>query len=391
MNHPLVERILSGDAPQPVKLAAARGALPLAREDFLELWVHLRNDADPEVRLASKENLAGVAEEEWLALLPDHPFSAPVLDFSVRVLGKNPRILDAALRNRGVSDETLAWLAQTGVGDVLDRILDNQVRLLASPALAVALLFNPALTTSQVRRLFDLAEQFFRDRSEITSLLELRFGLKVGMAGGEFRGEAAPGEGPQEEEAEARAEEAEAVPEGFELPETLPAGEETAGLEALPDYAFTEEPLSAERFRNLYQQILTMSVPAKIELALKGNKEARGLLIRDSNKVVQEAVLDSPKLTDVEIDGIVRMRNLPEDLFRKIERNHEWMKRYSVLKGFLANPKVPPGISLKYLPRLTDMDLKLLAKDRNVSELLRREARKVYDARHSQKSKPLKK
>ncbi len=389
MSHPLVERILSGEAPQPVKLAAARGALPLPREEFLELWVRLRNDADPEVRLASKENLAEVAEEEWVTLLPDHPFSAAVLDFCVRVLGKNPKILDAALRNRGVSDESLAWLAQTGAGEVLDRILDNQVRLIAGPSIAVALLSNPALSAGQVRRLFDMAEQFFRDRPEITSLLELRFGLKVGMAGGEFRKEAAPQEAPEEEAAEAEREEA--APEGFELPETLPAVEGTAGIEALPDFAFTEEPLSAEKFRSLYQQILTMSVPAKIELALKGNKEARGLLIRDSNKVVQEAVLDSPKLTDVEIDGIVRMRNLPEDLFRKIERNHEWMKRYSVLKGFLTNPKVPAGLSLKYLPRLTDMDLKLLAKDRNVSELLRREARKVYDARHTQKSKPLKK
>jgi hypothetical protein len=389
MSHPLVERILSGEVPQPVKLAAARGALPLSREDFLELWVHLRNDADPEVRLASKESLAEVTEEEWITLLPDHPFPAPVLDFSVRVLGKNPKILDAALRNRGVSDDTLAWLAQTSSGEVLDRILDNQVRLIASPAIAVALLSNPALSASQVRRFFDMAEQFFRDRPEITSLLELRFGLKVGMAGGEFRREAAPEEVPEAEAAEAGAEEA--APEGFELPETLPAVEGTAGLEALPDFAFTEEPLSAEKFRNLYQQILTMSVPAKIELALKGNKEARGLLIRDSNKVVQEAVLDSPKLTDVEIDGFVRMRNLPEDLFRKIERNHEWMKRYSVLKGFLTNPKVPPGLSLKYLPRLTDLDLKLLTKDRNVSELLRREARKVYEARHSQKSKPVKK
>jgi len=389
MSHPLVERILSGEVPQPVKLAAARGALPLSREDFLELWVHLRNDADPEVRLASKESLAEVTEEEWITLLPDHPFPAPVLDFSVRVLGKNPKILDAALRNRGVSDDTLAWLAQTSSGEVLDRILDNQVRLIASPAIAVALLSNPALSANQVRRLFDMAEQFFRDRPEITSLLELRFGLKVGMAGGEFRREAAPEEVPEAEAAEAGAEEA--APEGFELPETLPAVEGTAGLEALPDFAFTEEPLSAEKFRNLYQQILTMSVPAKIELALKGNKEARGLLIRDSNKVVQEAVLDSPKLTDVEIDGFVRMRNLPEDLFRKIERNHEWMKRYSVLKGFLTNPKVPPGLSLKYLPRLTDLDLKLLTKDRNVSELLRREARKVYEARHSQKSKPVKK
>lgn len=389
MSHPLLERILSGEAPPPVKLAAARGALPLPREDFLELWVRLRNDADPEVRLASKENLAEVAEEEWVTLLPDHPFSAAVLDFCVRVLGKNPKILDAALRNRGVSDDTLAWLAQTGVGEVLDRILDNQVRLIAGPAIAVALLSNPALSAGQVRRLFDMAEQFFRDRPEITSLLELRFGLKVGMAGGEFRKEAAPEEAPEEEAPEAEA--VEAAEAGFELPETMPPVEGTAGIEALPDFAFTEEPLSAEKFRNLYQQILTMSVPAKIELALKGNKEARGLLIRDSNKVVQEAVLDSPKLTDVEIDGFVRMRNLPEDLFRKIERNHEWMKRYSVLKGFLTNPKVPAGLSLKYLPRLTDLDLKLLAKDRNVSELLRREARKVYDARHTQKSKPLKK
>jgi hypothetical protein len=376
MSHPVVERILAGDVPANVKLAAARGALPIPREELVEVWVQLRSDEDGEVRLACKESLADVSEAEWLDLLPDHPFSAPVLDFAVRILGKNARLLEAALRNRGVPTETLEWLAQHGEGEALDRVLDNQIRLLDAPSIVVGLLANPELTPTQVRRIFDMAEQFFRDHAEIPSLLELRFGLKVGMAGGDFAGraEAKTAPAPQAEEEEPP-----------EIPEILESKAETLGVADIPDYAFSDEPLSTEKFRNLYQQILVMSVPAKIELALKGNKEARGLLIRDSNKVVQEAVLDSPRLTEVEIESIVRMRILSEDLFRKIERNMEWMKRYSIMKAFMTNPKVPAGLALKYVPRLADQDMRLLTKDRNVSEVLRREAKKVYDLRHAQK------
>ena len=65
MSHPIVERILSGDAPANLKQAAARGAMPIPREDLIELWVLLRTDPDDEIRMACKENLADVSEAEW--------------------------------------------------------------------------------------------------------------------------------------------------------------------------------------------------------------------------------------------------------------------------------------------------------------------------------------
>ncbi len=350
MTHPIIERILSGQAPEQVKMAAARGALPVPREDLIEAWIMLRSDSDGDVRLACKESLAEVTEAEWVELLPEHPFDDRVLDFAIRVLGKNSKIRDAALRNPAASNETLEWYAQQARDEGVDMLLDNQIRLIESPPIVVALLANPALSPNQVRRIFDLAEQFFRDHPEIPSLLELRFGLKLGLAGGEL---------------ERRESEEEALPEEITEPaiprEREPGGEPSDGLSAeLLEMASSEEPMSSENFKSLYQQILQMPVPAKIELALKGNKEARGLLIRDNNKVVQEAVLDSPKVTDGEVEAFARMRNLSPDLFRKMARNNDWMKKYAVVKGMIFNPKVPPGLVFPMITRLTDFDLKHL-------------------------------
>jgi hypothetical protein len=375
--HPIVERILSGEVAENVKRAASRGALPIPREDLIELWILLRNDADGEVRLACKESLAEVSESEWVMVLPDHPFQPQVLEFAARVLGKNPRVLQAVLKNKNTPVTALESLAQEADGAILDLLLENQIRLIEAPSILVRMLANQGLSPSQVRRIFDLSEQFFRDHPDIPSLLELRFGLKMGSAGGELRYEEEAEEAPAAEEPEAGQ-------------EAVEPGDEEA-LAVLPDYAFSEEPLSAEKINNLYQQILTMSVPAKISLALKGNKEARNLLLRDSNKVVQQAVLDSPKLTDQEVEGIARMRNLPEEVFRKLARNRDWLKRYTVLKSLVGNPKVPGGVSLPLVRLLLESDLKLLMKDKNISDLIRREARRNYVMRTEHKKVSFKK
>lgn len=377
MSHPIVERILSGQAPPQLKQAAARGALPIPREDIIELWVLLRSDADEEVRMACKENLAEVSESEWKEILPVHAFDPRALDFYVRVLGKNQTLLQAVLKNKGVPTETLEWLALNTTGPSLDVLLDNQVRLISSPSIVVAMLANSGLEPTQVRRIFDLAEQFFRDHSEIPALLELRFGLKLGHAGGEFAPELSEEEAaalPVEGEEDLR-------PEDFLAdPEVLAAAEAEIPPEALAD-----DSLSQEAFDGLYQRILSMSIPAKISLALKGNREARGLLIRDSNRVVQAAVLESPKLTDAEVEGMAKLRSLSDDLMRKIARNKEWIKKYPVLKALATNPKTPPGLAIVLLNRLLDFDLKMLLKDKNVGEIVRREAKRIYIARTTRK------
>lgn len=384
MTHPLVERILRGELPDNVRKAAARGALPIPREDLLELWVLLRNDQDGEVRLACKESLAEVSEDEWKEVLPEHPFDPRVLDFAVRVLGKNPALLSAALQNRGAAPETLEWLGGNGSEQALELLLENQVRLIESPAIVTAMLRNPALTTTLVRRIFDLAEQFFREHPLIPGILEEKFGLKLGVAGGTFEAPA--------EELEAPLSPAEEAPALLPEEELLPAPAEGEELtDEIPLEALTDETLTQEEFRSLFQRILKMTVPAKIELALKGNKEARGLLIRDSNKIVQMAVIDSPKLTEVEVESIARMRNIPDEILRKMARNQEWLKKYSILKALATNPKTPPGVAVALVRQLLDFDLRILLKDKGVSEVVRREAKKIYDLRHTRKDVSFKK
>ena len=166
---------------------------------------------------------------------------------------------------------------------------------------------------------------------------------------------------------------------------------EEGALDDIPLEALSEEPLTSEQFQSLYQRILQMGVPQKISLALKGNKEARGLLIRDSNKIVQMAVLDSPKITDSEIEGIAKMRNISDEIIRKMARNQDWVKKYSILKALVLNPKTPPGVSIRMVSSLLDLDMKLLMKDKGVSEIIRREARKVWEARHTRKDAGYKK
>ena len=115
------------------------------------------------------------------------------------------------------------------------------------------------------------------------------------------------------------------------------------------------------------------------------------LLIRDSNKIVQEAVVDSPKITEGEIEAFCKMRNLPEELLRKIARNGEWMKLLPIARALATNPKTPVGVALPLVSRLTDFDLKNLLRDKNVSELVRREAKKIYEIRHTPRQTSFKK
>ena len=58
-NNPVVQAVLSGAAPQPARMAAARGMLPVPQDVLLELLVALRADSDESVARAAEETLAG--------------------------------------------------------------------------------------------------------------------------------------------------------------------------------------------------------------------------------------------------------------------------------------------------------------------------------------------
>lgn len=388
MSHPLVDQILAGKVAGGVKKAAAKGALPIPREDQIELWACLRNDPDPEVKMLCRQNLAAVSFDEWKSLLKEYLFRKEFFDFVVKVLAKDERLAILALRNKSISAFTVEEMALTAQTTLIDTILDGQARLLECPGIIVALLKNPNLNASQGRRIFDIAEQFFKNHPTIPKLIEEKFGLKIHITDAKFVPKIEIEEKKEvREEVLTVQEELEEKTEVEIEKEELPTEEQET---ILPKEAFREE-LVQEEVKNLYQKILKMSVPKKVELALKGNKEARGILIRDSNKVVQEAVINSPKITEQEIEAIAKMRNLPDELLRKIAMSNEWMRKYNVVKALASNPKTPLPIALSLIQRLTDFDLKFLMKDKNVTESLRKEAKRIYESRHTMKKMDFKK
>ena len=135
------------------------------------------------------------------------------------------------------------------------------------------------------------------------------------------------------------------------------------------------EPAEGEQGSAL-QRISSMNVAQRLNLAMKGSREERAILIRDPNKIVAAAVLSSPKLTEMEVEGISRMANVSEDVLRIISANRAWMKNYQVALALAKNPKTPIAVSMNLLARLTERDLKMISTDRNVPDVLRVTARK---------------
>lgn len=142
---------------------------------------------------------------------------------------------------------------------------------------------------------------------------------------------------------------------------------------------------NSERYLNVFQQIQRMNVSAKIQLALKGNKEARNILIKDSNKKVALTVLESPKLTEQEVEMIAQSRNASEDVLREIASKRDWLKNYAIVKSLLNNPKTPVGISLSHLNHMKEKDLKDISKNKNISETIRASANRLMLLRKTSK------
>jgi hypothetical protein len=150
----------------------------------------------------------------------------------------------------------------------------------------------------------------------------------------------------------------------------------------LADAAAEAEP-DVTRRQTLLQQIGHMTVAQRVQFAMKGSSEARRTLIRDSNKVVQRSVLQSPRLTDQEVESFASMANLTDEILRLIAGNRNFRKNYVVVRNLLNNPKTPLDVTLHMLPVLTPSDLKKLAMNKNIPETLRSSAFKLQRTRAS--------
>lgn len=138
-----------------------------------------------------------------------------------------------------------------------------------------------------------------------------------------------------------------------------------------------DEQADNSQKETLLQKINRMSVAEKINAALMGSQEERAVLIRDSNKIVSRAVLQSPKLTDQEIESISAMKNVSEEVLRLVGMNRKFIRNYAVVHNLVNNPRVPIDVALPFVNRLNDRDLKELSRNKNVAEVLRSVAFKL--------------
>jgi hypothetical protein len=165
------------------------------------------------------------------------------------------------------------------------------------------------------------------------------------------------------------------APEHLEaIAESIERGEDPYPV---PEALLVEPEKDAPVNKSLYAQILAMTVGERVKLALRGNRDARMILIRDPNRLIQRFVLRNPRITDEEVIGVARNRNADADLLRIIGDHKYWPRNYQVRLALVTNPKTPLAAALHFVTSLTERDLRFLAKSKNVSATVVVQARRL--------------
>ena len=148
--------------------------------------------------------------------------------------------------------------------------------------------------------------------------------------------------------------------------------------EELNDEAAFKDAAEAEsdptKRQTLIQRLSKMRIVERVTLAFKGNKEERMALVRDPCKVVQRSVLQSPRVTEKEIEGFAAMTNVSEEVLRGISMMRKFARNYTVTRNLVFNAKTPIDISLHMLSRINAADLKALCNSKNIPDVLRSSA-----------------
>jgi regulator of extracellular matrix RemA (YlzA/DUF370 family) len=389
--NPVVRAILDGSAPQQATLAAASGLLPLPQADLLEVLVALRQSDNSEIAEAANETLASQETDDLLTAAKSAETPSPVLDYLATVSSGNSQLHEAVVLNAHTSDQAIAALASsTEVAALLELIALNQQRLVRFPNIIDAILGNAARSAEADRRARETKREFFeKERGAQQIAQELRARGKSAAA--EFFESADLTGGLTVEDAWLLAEHIEVSDADLDtswLPseryEELVAEtpEETAAnfKRILESEQREVGEVTPERV-SLIRRIMYMNAKDRVKLAMKGDREARSILIRDSNRIVSTAVINNPRVTDQEVENIAAMRTVADEVLRLISTNRAWARSYPIIHNLVRNPRTPIPTVISTLPRIRTKDLKNLTQNRNVSEAVRRQALRLSQTR----------
>jgi len=392
-DNPVVQAIVSGTAPQPARLAAARGLLPLPQSDLLEVLVALCLSDDSEISEAATETLQSEPPEDLLIAAKADDTAPSVLAYLATLQTGDSELYEATILNARTPDEALAKLAASATDSALiELIAINQQRLVRFPEIIEAILVNPARSVEAERRARETRQEFFeKERGAKQIAEELRARGKAAAA--EFFETAEVSTGGLSfddawliaqhiEVSDADIDDSWLPAERFEdlRPET--PEEIAANIQRIIEHERIETAgeVPAERV-SLIRRIMYMNTRDRVKLAMKGDREARTILIRDSNKIVSAAVMNNPRITEHEVENIAAMRTVSDEVLRLIALNRAWTRSYSVIHNLVRNPRTPIPSVITILPRIRSKDLISLSINRNVSENVRRQAVRLSQAR----------
>ncbi|HYX27430.1 MAG TPA: hypothetical protein VE863_02600 [Pyrinomonadaceae bacterium] len=388
-SNPVVQSIISGNAPPTARSAAARGLLPLPQADLLEALVHLTADSDPAIAKAAQETLASQDANELLHIAKTETTAPPVLGY-LAVSSAGNEIHEAIASNANTPDEAIALLARVTTNAALIELITlNQQRLIRAPEIIDAVLLNPARSAEAERRAKEVRQEFFeKERGARQIAQELR--ARGNAAAAEFFENAESTTSMSIDDAWLIAQHIEVsdvdIDDSWlarefiaemmvETPEQL-----AANAQAVINAEKLEGEVSPERI-SLIRRIMFMTVKDRVKLAIKGDREARGILIRDSNKVVATGVIHNPRLTDQEVENIASMRTVSDEVLRLIGMNRAWARSYPIIHNLARNPRTPMATAVQILPRIRTKDLESIGQNRNVSEAVRRQAYRLTQMR----------
>jgi hypothetical protein len=403
----MIDLIRQSAVPSNVMRSASKGALTLPPGEIIEILVYLTTNA-----VFAKDaamTLAGWDEKSCVKVLADPQTPFEVTNYFLDPKNRRPKLLPALLENPSVREATLIDLAQSPNREIIDMMLASK-RVRGSTDILHALGINPNITDQEKSEIEMALRNVGLDTVQIHAVLEpveevadedgptaYEIENAAAIAAEEAAGRKFELLGPIDEStAEPPAPDAapvEITPAEVQatIAAALPASEIAAATATAPalDAAPvpTEEKSQAvpevekekltERV-SVLQKIARLSVGQRVQLAMRGSKEERSILIRDGSRLVSSAVLVSPKVSEAEIENFAALKNVQDQVLRDIARNPKYKKKYTIIRNLANNPRTPLDLSLPLMNHLMVMDLKNLSMNKNVPETLRKIALKRF-------------
>jgi hypothetical protein len=398
-----IDLIRASKLPSNMMQFAAKGALSVPADEAIEILVYLAKHNKVFGDLA-RITLAGWDEKSSLAAAADPKTSREVLDYFIAPDNLRPKLLPRLLENPSVSDSELAKFAISASRESIATML-NSPRVRGSIGILDSLRSNPYLKPEDASAVAGLLNRGEGKSSEAETVTPTEQAETVATTAPELNasdeGEDVPDEAVNAYLAEHAMEidlekdkpfqpvggivdllgsDYFPVTENRDMVEKVVAPE-TAAASSAPAAAAARKAAAAApagKRDNSVQKINRLDVKGRIQLAMKGNKEERSILIRDGTKVVALAVLDAPKISDGEVEKFALQKNVLEAVLRQIPLKRRFMKNYIVVRNLVSNPRTPLDLGLGLMKHLMTQDLKNISANKEVSETVRKLALKMY-------------